>query len=241
MTREEAVARFEQGAQPKELLAEGGARTSVYKWFNAWSTARGGDVGDVIEVGEVDEEDEGEPAPIGNARTTPKAPAEKPRAAGGRSRPGRTLITEQTAARILFGCSAVVATFSREEIYLLTPAQQAMLAPSFAESFDSVPAPVAKVINQYSAPVVFATTLFSIMAEKQDQIARKRSALNNRQQAAAPPPGAAATTPAPGQGGSPGAGASPVAQTNGKPRVTPVVGQNTGVPEPELSSIFEKR
>lgn len=95
-----------------------------------------------------------------------KATSSQPR----RARP----ISEETAGQICAGIFSIVAVVSRDEIWFLTPGERKALGEPLADSMRTLPRPVSDAITQYSAPVVFGTTLFAIANHKANAIANKK-------------------------------------------------------------------
>lgn len=115
-------------------------------------------------------------------------------------------ITEETAGQLCAGIFAVAAMMDGPEWFLSTEERDALGAP-LADSLRILPGPIAEGINLYSSPVMFVTTLSTIMYAKGKRRALRgnRPPLRSVQPNVAPQP----TTPA----GPPSPAPSPVSVT----------------------------
>ncbi len=96
---------------------------------------------------------------------------------GGRKQKARP-ITEETAGQLCAGIFALAAILDAEGhgVWFLDEKERVALAGPFADSLRSLPNPVADAVNQYSAPIVFCTTLSTIVTHK----LRKRSQFSGK-------------------------------------------------------------
>lgn len=84
-------------------------------------------------------------------------------------------ITEETAGNLCAGIFAIAAMMDGPE-WFLSQEEKSALASPLADSLRILPAPIAEGVNLYSAPVVFVTTLSTIMYAK----GRKRAFRGSR-------------------------------------------------------------
>lgn len=84
-------------------------------------------------------------------------------------------ITEETAGQLCAGIFSIAAMMDGPE-WFLTIEERDALGPTLADSLRILPAPIAEGVNLYSAPVMFVTTLSTIMYKK----GRERAFRGNR-------------------------------------------------------------
>lgn len=84
-------------------------------------------------------------------------------------------ITEETAGNLCGGIFAIAAMLDGPE-WFLSPEERQALGVPLADSLRVLPAPIAEGVNLYSAPVVFVTTLSTIMYAK----GKRRAMRGNR-------------------------------------------------------------
>jgi hypothetical protein len=74
-------------------------------------------------------------------------------------------ITEETAGQLCAGIFSIAAMMDGPE-WFLSPEERDALGAPLADSLRILPAPIAEGVNLYSAPVMFVTTLSTIMYAK---------------------------------------------------------------------------
>lgn len=168
--RDAAFAAFDAGADAKELAKQGFTKTAAYQWYKVWRKQHPERVAE-----ELPEEVE-EPAVVKAPTDVILKPSKK------------VPITEETAGMILATCFSIWASVSHEELRALTPSQKARLQGPFAQTLQSIPNPIADLVNTYAPPVSFVTILVAIVQEQNDLITARRSRqyneLEQRQRAA---------------------------------------------------------
>ena len=146
---------FDNGALAKDLVKQGYTRTAAYKWRKQWEAENPA----LPPIEEVEE-----PPKVG-APTDPHKPSVKRGAS----------ITEETAGMILATLFSIWASVSHEELRALTASQKARLQGPFAATLQTIPNPIAELVNTYAPPVSFVTTLVAVVQEQNDMINAKRS------------------------------------------------------------------